>query len=480
VFKLLKNISVYSFGNLLSKGVMFLLLPLYTRVLQPADYGKLELVYLIGSILSMLYGLRVELGYNRIYFSSTDAAFRKSLFATGQLFSLCCGIVLSLLIFSNTGWFASVIFEFPEGALYLRLIAIVTTLEVLTHIPMNNLRIRHKAKRYVAFNVIRLILVTSLTVYFVAFMRIGVTGVLLAKIIGDITVLALLQYETRKEYSMAFVADQLKMMLAFSVFLIPSNLSALVLNMSNRYFLQEYQTLEDVGLYSLGAKLAGIIPFLFTEPVKQAFGPYLFEQINEPAKCKSTLADFSRVFFVGLAIVALAISMFSRELIEVMSDISYAGSHNVVFVLSVSYLFLGLSGIIVMGIHITKKTWVIAMIWPVSAASNILFNIWLIPMYGRMGAAYATLFSVVVIFFSYLVALRRLYPVRLNYFSFLKVFVLMIIFNYIAHLIQAPLVTSIIIKVFLFIGFLSSLYFTRVFTKHELFLFKSMLKTKKK
>ena len=68
MLKLFKDISVYTIGSILTTSVSFLLLPIYTRVLQPADYGQLELVYLVAAILSILYGLKVELGYTRIYF----------------------------------------------------------------------------------------------------------------------------------------------------------------------------------------------------------------------------------------------------------------------------------------------------------------------------------------------------------------------------------------------------------------------------
>lgn len=459
---------------------MFLLLPLYTRILQPADYGKLELVYIVGAILAMLYGLKVETGYNRIYFQSKDTDYRKTLFATGQLFNLVCSVAFATLIFFNAKWVAGLIFEFPEGEFFLKLIVSVTILEVMSHIPFNNLRIRQKAKSFVAYNLLKLITITGLTVYFVAFAGKGVAGVLYAKIIGDVITLAAIYYETRKEYIFSFSSDQLKMMLAFSVFLIPPNLSALILNMSNRYFLQEYQTLDDVGLYSLGAKLAGIIPFLFTEPVKKAFGPFLYEQIDNPQQCKKILADFSRIFLAGLSVVALSVSLFSRELIMVMSDQSYAGSHNIVFVLSVSYLFLGLAGIVVLGIHITKKTWIITAIWPVSAITNVLLNIWLIPVYGRMGAAFATLLSVVVINISYLYALQRVYPVKFEYISFLKILLLLIVFNYTGSFVAFGIIPSIMLKAVLLILFCIVIYFSGVFSKDELLGVKKFLRSKRK
>jgi O-antigen/teichoic acid export membrane protein len=238
--------------------------------------------------------------------------------------------------------------------------------------------------------------------------------------------------------------------------------------MSNRYFLQEYQTLDDVGMYSLGAKLAGIIPFLFTEPIKKAFSPYLYEYVDQIDKCKKTLSDFARIFFVGLSIVALAISLFSRELIMIMSDQSYHGSHNIVFILSVSYLFLGLSGIVVLGIHITRKTWIITIIWPISAISNIALNIWLIPLYARMGAAVATMLSVVVIIFLYLFALHKVFPIKFDYIGFVKVVLLMLFFNYAGTFIVFSLLPSILIKIVLMIFFIFLLLHARIFKPEEL------------
>jgi O-antigen/teichoic acid export membrane protein len=468
MFKILKNISIYSLGNVLNKGVMFLLLPLYTRVLNPADYGKLELVYLAGSILSILYGLIVEKGYSRIYFSNKDSYFRKTLFGTGQIFNLFCAILFACFIYLNSDYLADLFFKYPKGAYYLQLIAFITIIEVLTHIPFNNLRIRQLPKIFVLINLLKLIITTTLTVYFVAFAKIGVEGVLYAKLIGDIITLAVLYYETRAEYLFKFSYTQLKEMLQFSVFLIPSSLSALILNMSNRFFLQEYQSLDDVGLYSLGAKLAGIIPFLFTDPIKKAFGPHLYSLIDNPVLCKKTLADFSKIFVGGLSIVALSISLFSRELILIMSDASYAGSHNIVFVLSISYLFLGLGGNIVFGINVTKKTWITAIIWFGSAIINILLNILLIPPFGRIGAAYATMLSVVLITVSYFIAIHYIYPVKFHYFSMFKVFVLMILFNYLGTLVELDILFSILIKLVILVFFIASLFLFKVFQFSEL------------
>lgn len=478
MLNLFKNISIYSLGNLLSRGITFLLLPLYTRILSPADYGQLELIYLVGSVLALLYGLRVENGYNRIYFFNKEVDFRKKLYSTGQAFNLLCSVVFAFIMIANAPLFAAKIFAFPQGAYFLKLVTIFTIIDVLTHIPLNNIRIRQKAKTYVMVSLFQLVVTVLFTIYFLVFAKLGVAGVLYAKIIGGGLTLTMLYYVTWSEFQIGFSRFQLKLMLGFSVFLIPSNLSALILNMSNRYFLQEYQTLDDVGMYSLGAKLAGIIPFLFTEPVKQAFSPYLFEKIDNPEQCKKTLADFSRIFLAGLSIVALFIALFSREAIMLMADPAFTGSHSIVFVLSFSYLFLGLSGIVVLGIHITRKTWIVTIIWPISAIANIAFNIWLIPVYGRMGAAVATMLSVIVINLLYLFALNRVYPVRFEYLSYLKVLGLMVVIYSASTLIEFNMIINIILKGILMIVFVLSLLWAKIFQNNEINIAKMHIKSR--
>ena len=80
--KLFKNISIYSLGGILNKSIQFLLLPLYTRVLVPADYGKLELVYLVGAILAIVNGLMVQNAYARFYFDKSEVNYKEKLYSS--------------------------------------------------------------------------------------------------------------------------------------------------------------------------------------------------------------------------------------------------------------------------------------------------------------------------------------------------------------------------------------------------------------
>jgi len=151
-----------------------------------------------------------------------------------------------------------------------------------------------------------------------------------------------------------------------------------------------------------------------------------------------------------------------------MAAPSFAGSHNIVFVLSTSFLILGLANIVVYGIHISRKTWIEAVVWPIGALTNIAFNILLIPVYGRMGAAVATLLSVVVIIVAYFYAVRKVYPTPFEYKKLILVFVSMVAFNYLGSLISLAVVPSSILKMLLLGSFFVTIYFTGIIKKEEI------------
>jgi len=481
MFQLFRNISIYSFGNILSAFVSFLLLPVYTRLLSPGDYGILELLNLLAAILGILFGLLVSNGYSRIYFDSKDGNYRRKLFATGQIFTFLCAVLFTVMIFINVDWFSQTILNEDVGKLPVFLITLSTIFFVMLRIPLANLQIRQLPKQYITVNLAGFVLTVFTTIVFVVFYGFGVLGVLYGQLIGNVIQFVFLGIYSRKEYEIGFSLTQLGVMLSFAVFLIPANLSALILNMSNRWFLQEYQTLGDVGLYSLGAKFASVIPMLFIEPVKQAFSPYLYEQIENPEKLKKTLSEFSRLFFIGLSIVVVGISMLTREAIMIIADKSFYGSQNVTFILSVSFLFLGLAGIIVQGIQVVKKTWIITVIWIFSSFVNVLLNFWLVPLYGRMGAATATMISVIIICICYFIAIAKVYPVKFNYFAFIIVVFLTIIFNYFSSSIDYGIVVSVFIKLLLLGCYVGSLFLFKIVNKEEIMSIKNrMLNVRKK
>lgn len=424
MLKFLKNISFYSLGEILSKSIQFLLLPLYAHYLTPADYGKLELTYLYGAVLVIFYGFIIENGYGRLFFDKKDFSYRDSLFGTAFFFKLVSGLLFLLISLYFSEYFASLFFNFENGAQYIRLISISIFIKSLAEIPLKTLIVEKRAGRYVINNLLYLLLSLSSTVYLIVVLHLGIDGVLYGQILGASVQLITLFYTEWKWSFMRFSISSLKGMFYFSLFLIPSQLASFVTFWSNRLFLQKFASLEDVGTFSFGYKIASVIPILLTGPIKKAVGPAIYELIDRPEECKKRIRQFTLVIFIPLALFALAISLFAKELIMLMASKTYASSHEVVFILSLGYVVVGMAGIAVTPIQISKKTWLITITWVLSSVVNLLLNYMLVPSYGKAGATYASLFTFLFILGLYLFFGERVYKVGYEYGKYILILVI--------------------------------------------------------
>jgi O-antigen/teichoic acid export membrane protein len=433
--RLVKTISVYSFGSVATAGISFFLLPLYTRFLTPADYGTLELLYAGISILGVLYGLRISNSYGRFYFQSDDPEYRRTLFATGQLFHVFSAAVLGGAFVWNAEWLAHKWLPVSDGAYYLRLAAVAAFGEVLALIPLNNLRVRFKPVAYVAVSLSNLAATIAVTACALAVTDLGVAGALYGRIAGQAVSLVALLAITWRELHWKISFGPLGGMLAYSIFIIPVDLSGILLTTSNRFFLQHFRTLQELGLFALGNRFAAVVAILITEPVMKAFIPHVFELSADVVRCRATLARFTQCFVVGVSTVVLALSLSADSAIDLLGTTAYGGSGQIVFVLATSNLLIGLSTVFAIAIHISKRTWIISLIWVLASTANLGFNRLLIPRYGGDGAAYASALSAALLCVMYAYAAKRVLDFRVPYREVALALGGLLVFNYTGSLI---------------------------------------------
>lgn len=466
--------SIYGLGGAAARAIQFLLLPVYTRVLSPSNYGSLELVYIIAGILAILYGFMIKSGYLRCYFDSQGEEHRRVILGSAFWFTVFSSVVFAAVSFIFAEYIASRIFKFEEGALFIKLITISIAIKALSLVFYNVLMAQEKPKEYVMVNVITLFVMMAVTIYMVAGLRWGVGGVLVAQIVAysvELIILSsLLLRRTIFHYSFAAVKEMLK----FSIPLIPLQITAFVLAMSDRFFLQEFRSMDEVGLYSLGYKFAAILPLLTIEPFK-AFGPHIFSLIDQPEKCKRLMADFARYYLAASLFLALGIAMFSREIILIMSDSGFHSSYRVIYMLCISYVFYGLYSFSCYANNIVKKNWIISLAWLLASIINISLNFYMIPRFGIFGAAGVSVLSYFVLVLCNLIATHKIYPIQYKYSHFIMLLALTTGVYYLSTLPGDSIAASLIIKAILLIGYLVIVYYGGYFTREERFRVKNFV-----
>ena len=223
-----------------------------------------------------------------------------------------------------------------------------------------------------------------------------------------------------------------------------------------------------MGLYELGYQV-GMVMGLAVFAINSAWTPIFYDIAKNREDAKPVLRRVFTAYAVGVSTLAVGVILFSREVILIMAATAFHKAYLVVPAVAVGYLLQGFYFMSAIPLFYKKKTRVLPLISAVGAAVNIGLNVLLIPKFGMMGAAYATLISFGIL--SVLTHLRaqRYYRVPYEYRKLASLGIL-VAGVYLAnaalgfHGIVAPLA----IKVGLFAAFLAGTVLLKVVSVQEL------------
>jgi O-antigen/teichoic acid export membrane protein len=180
-------------------------------------------------------------------------------------------------------------------------------------------------------------------------------------------------------------------MLRYALPLIPAGLAYWVTGFADRYFVQAYTNTAQVGLYSVGSSLAAGVA-LVTGAFQQAWGPFALSIHTQP-DAKQTYATVFLFYLWVAGAISAALSLFAPEILRLLATKQYAGASPVVGVLALSYVMIGLTYIAATGPAIAKRTGPTGIAMAGAAVLNILLNFALVPTFGKLGSAVATLIA---------------------------------------------------------------------------------------
>ncbi|UCD38033.1 MAG: oligosaccharide flippase family protein [Fidelibacterota bacterium] len=389
----LKNLSrhsvIYGLGSVLNRLLAFILLPIYTRYLTPADYGIFTLLVITGSVAAIIsqLGLGSALFREVIYHESED----KGAISTALYFLVGEAVVVFSLLILVSPQLSSLIFGSLVYTHLLRLTFFTGVLQVLEILFLARLRIREQSTLYSAVSVARFLIGAGLNIYFIVVLRLGIAGLVMAKLILS-GVFALVYFVVlMPDLRFVFSTDMLRRMLAFGAPMVPAGLAELVMVSANRYFLQHYSTTEEVGLYSLGYTI-GMVMSLVVGSIQLAWPAQMFTIAKQP-DAKRQFGRILTYYVMVLGFIGLSVSVLAHEILVVMTTPDFYRAATVVPFIIIAYIFFGIRNMTNTGLAIRNKMKYVPPIVITAAALNIGLNFVLIPQHGMLGAAWATVVS---------------------------------------------------------------------------------------
>jgi len=408
--RLFRHSLTYGIGRSANKLASFLILPIILRYLTPEDYGILEIFTVTVSILTTVLGLGMESAIFRYYYQAESPEKKKRLLSSSLWGMILTSIPLIVIITLWSGTFSKYFWNSAIYTSFFVVIFITIGLNILKTIPLATLRAKEESIKYTIFTLIGLFSVLFFNLYFVVVLKKSIFGILLGNMIGGLIGLIILILAIRRDIGFIFSTQEFKQLVKFGLPITTILISYLIINVSDRFFLKHFSTMSEVGCYALGYRFGILIHVLLVEPFNMAWKPFAMSVVDkENAKdiYSTTLTYF---LFVAL-LMWLGLSVFSKDIIQIIAPPSYWRAYTVIPIVALAYLFLGISYNVSVGLYIREKTKYYPYVAAISVIMNLLLNWLLIPRWGMMGAAIATLIS-------YITMAALMYGMSMHFFAY--------------------------------------------------------------
>lgn len=382
---------VYGLSGMISSALMVFLVPIYTRLFTPAEYGVLSLVNTSYILLALFVIFGLDNSAALWYWQTDEEDDRKKTFASWAYYSILVGslIAVALIIFA-----APISSFLLKERTYWPLIALAgASLAFASLQKVINIWFRVQKKPLWAVGSALIISLTTigLTLYLVVVQDLGLVGVywaqLVASVVGFILALALLR-DWLLPYH--FRWNRLREMLRFGAPLVPASLAFWGMNSAGSFFIQHYADRTEVGLYQLGLSISAALGVAIGGFV-QAWSPFAFSIAKEEDSHRNTYAEIFLLYIYWGSVAVVGMFLFSPEVVSILAPPSFSEAARVAGLLSLNLVIVNLPQIVAIGCALAKTNMPYSKAVIIGSAISVLLFIVLIPHAGKEGAVAASI-----------------------------------------------------------------------------------------
>lgn len=386
VRRVFRQSAVYGSGEALVFAANFLLLPVFTRILEPVDYDALSMLLLLQAFLAPVNRLGLDEAYLRFYYECKDDDEKRTLTSTTGLFlgaaNLC---VLVLLVLGAPA--VGALLLIPGYVVAIRLLALNGFIAAFFVLPQGLMRARNQPGQYARWMIVRAFGIVAARLVLVVGLRLGVLGMILAEVIVSAVLFVGLARVVRGLVAWRFSRPLLRDLLRYGFPRTPYALLYQTMGMSERYFLRRYLPDGSLGVYHVGANVVSALR-IYQDAILRAWMPFAFETMRRP-DAPRVLARLATVAFAGLVLATLGLAVFAEPLIVLMTDPAYHGARAVAPLLALGVAVQVVAVFLTTSLNIGKETRALPRIAALAAVATVAGSLVFIPRFGLVGGALA-------------------------------------------------------------------------------------------
>jgi O-antigen/teichoic acid export membrane protein len=387
--RLSRDVLMYGLGNSAAQAVNVLFVPVFTRVFSPAEFGALEFLLTVNAIGVLVSQAGLNSAMLFYYRRHADLAERRKMVATALAIGATIALVLAVvgLIFAAPISRALLRSDTYTPAVALTFVWVPVTL--LANLALDLLRLEFRAGAYSVLGVGRTLAASAVGALLAGPLAMGVAGLLLAYVVIGLGSLVLTLFLARSSWDPRFDPAAARNLLRFGLPLVPAGLAYWIIAYSDRYLIIQLLGTAAAGIYSLANRVAmGVMLVIYA--FEAAWWPYAFAKARE-ADHREVFARVLSAFSAGMVVLALAIGLFAREILLILTTREFLSAYPYVGTLALALVVHGAYSIVGIGVQLAQRTQHMAWTSGVAAIVNVGLNLVLIPRVGILGAALATL-----------------------------------------------------------------------------------------
>lgn len=385
---LLKNLVVFSIGNIASKLIVIVLVPVYTHYLTKFEYGTIDLITITVQMFLPLIALST---FESVLRFSLDKEYDSiKVFHNSVIISLITFAMFVLL-------FPLFIYQGYDSLQTLLFYGILLS-QIILELFSKYTRGLGFSKQFVIGGILTTMLSALLSILFVVYLRLGIEGYLMAILIANIASIPYFAFKRRQIFSQKweFNRQLSKRILHYSIPLIPNNIMWWLIHSSSRMFISFFLGISANGLFAVSSKIPAVINMV-SQIFLQAYQLSAFDEYDndEGSDFSAKLIDvYMEILFIGTSVIIV----FLKPLFKLLFSASYFDSWK-----PVPFLILGSSfaalfayyGVVYTSAKQTKGVFSTSVY---GGLISLLLNVLLIPKFGIVGAGISSMISFYMIF----------------------------------------------------------------------------------
>ena len=420
--KQIKNSILYLAPMAVSSVLPLISMPIFTRLLTKEDYGAIALAQIYASFVSGLSNLGLPVVYERNFFQYREQRSIAQLLYSTLGFVISAFLLCAFFTYFLRSYFSKWIIGSSVYGDLLFWAFCATGIVSIKNYYLTYFKNTENARSFVWYTIDESILGIIFSLFWVAYLRVGVIGLIWGQLMASLIILLILIFTFLKLHPPAFNREILKDSLRLSLPLTPKSFIGVIGTQFDKYMIGLLNTVGGVGIYSIGQKIAYTV-FSCMTALQNTYSPQVYKRMfDEAEKGGKSIGSYLTPFVYYSIAVALLVSLFSEELIIILTPPSYHGAIEIVIILSMFYgsMFFGKQP----QLMFAQKTYIISILSMLNIILNILINVPFIMKWGVIRAAWGTLTAGLISGAIHFVISQKYYNIKWEYKKIISIFLL--------------------------------------------------------